>query len=164
MSKQPRRPDDIGRIVNAIRQIRGHLDRYSKELSRSFQITAPQLGVLHVVNRYPETTLSEVSRRMYIHISTVSGIVDRLEIAGYLARRRSVQDRRVVHLILTEKGKRIIAKAPRSALGTVVLNLEKLPAAKLRGISETMQTLLKLMDVNSRAGQPEVDSDANVGK
>ena len=61
MSGQPRRPDDIGSIVNAIRQIPGHLDRYSKELSRSLQITAPQLGVLHVVNRYPQTTMGETS-------------------------------------------------------------------------------------------------------
>ena len=160
MSRQLRRQDNIGLIVNGIRRIRGHLDRYSKELSRSFQISAPQLGVLHVVNRYPETTMGEVSRRMYLHISTVSGIVDRLEIAGYLVRRRGVQDRRVVHLVLTEKGRRIIAKAPRSALGTVVLNLEKLPAAKLERISETMQTLLKLMDVRPKAGRKDIDSDA----
>ena len=58
--------DDIGLIVNGIRQIRGHLDRYSKELSRSSQITVPQLGVLHVVDRCPETTRGKVSPRTYI--------------------------------------------------------------------------------------------------
>jgi MarR family transcriptional regulator, organic hydroperoxide resistance regulator len=144
--------EDIGRIVNAVRQIRGHLDRYSQELSRSFQITAPQLGVLHVVDRHPDSTLGDVGRLMYLHISTVSGIVDRLEAAGYLLRRRGEADRRVVRFVLTPKGKRIIAKAPPSGLGNIVRNLERLPAAKLRGMSRTMQTLLELMEVDPDAG------------
>jgi len=54
---------------------------------------------------------------MYLHISTISGIVDRLETGGYLQRRRSTDDRRVVHLRLTEKGKRTILQAPPSGFG-----------------------------------------------
>ncbi len=139
--------------MNSIRRIQGDLDRYSRRLNRSFKITGPQLGVMRVVHHLPTVTMGQLSRRMYLHISTVSGIVDRLEAGGYLRRRRSPQDRRVVHLQLSVKGKRTIAKAPPSGLGLMVLNLEKLPAAELGRISRAVQALLQLMDVEARAGR-----------
>jgi DNA-binding MarR family transcriptional regulator len=158
--RDPRRADDVGQIVNSIREILGGLDRYSKELKRSFHITGPQLGVLRVVHRFPATTLGELSQRMYLHISTVSGITDRLEAGGYLLRRRSEQDRRVVHLRLTEKGKKTIALSPPSGFGLMVRNLEKLPARELREIRQAMLTLHGLMDVDTDGGHQGGAADA----
>jgi MarR family transcriptional regulator, organic hydroperoxide resistance regulator len=157
--RNPRRADDVGQIVNSIREILGSLERYSKELKRSFHITGPQLGVLRVVHRFPATTLGELSQRMYLHISTVSGITDRLEAGGYLLRQRSEQDRRVVHLRLTEKGKRTIALSPPSGFGLMVRNLEKLPAGELRKIRRAMQTLHKLTDVDTDGDRPAGAAD-----
>lgn len=153
------RHQDVGRIVNSVRQIQRVLDRYSKRLNQNFRITGQQLGLLRVAHRYPSITLGGLSGRMYLHISTVSGIADRLELRGYLKRERNPDDRRVVHLRLTPKGKRIIAQAPPSGFGLMVRNLEKLPAAELCRISRAMQRLEGLMRPHPRPGQDETGSD-----
>ncbi len=157
--RDPRQADDVGRIVNSIREILGSLERYSKELERSFRITGPQLGVLRVVHRFPAITLGELSQRMYLHISTVSGITDRLEAGGYLLRQRSEADRRVVNLRLTERGKKTIALSPPSGFGLMVRNLEKLPASELRKIRRAMQTLHKLMDADTDGDAGAADAE-----
>jgi DNA-binding MarR family transcriptional regulator len=152
------RDEDISRIVNSVRQIQGTLDRYSKTLNRSFRITGQQLGLLRVVRLYPAITLGRVSERMYLHISTVSGIADRLEARGYLKRIRSAEDRRLVHLRLTPKGVRTTEQAPPSGFGLMVRNLEKLPAAELRRMAWSMQRLTRLMGHQAGPRGPASDS------
>jgi DNA-binding MarR family transcriptional regulator len=50
-------------------------------------------------------TNAELARRLWIRPATMSGIVDTLIKADYVARTRDVEDRRVVWLTLTEAGK-----------------------------------------------------------
>ena len=154
---------DISRIVNSVRQIRNALNCYSKELKRTLGITGPQLGALHVIDRFPQVSLGELSERMCLHTSTISGIVDRLEIAGYLTRQRSAEDRRVVFLGLTDKGKRTIVLAPPSGFGEMVQGLEKLPAGELQEISRALQSLLRLMKIDANDGSEIGIHDAEVG-
>jgi len=147
MKNPSNKQQQIGRIVDAIRGIKSAMERHSKELMKSFRITGPQLGALLVVDRYPEISMSELSRRMYLHISTVSGIVDRLKKAGYLFRDRSIEDRRKLYLSLTPKGKKLIGQAPRSYFGTMVIGLNKLPDAEVYQIGKSMEKLIGIMGV-----------------
>jgi MarR family transcriptional regulator, organic hydroperoxide resistance regulator len=144
---QPRKKEDISRIVNSVRLIRNVLNCYSKELMRTCGLTGPQLGVLGIVELNPQISLGEVSDRMYLHTSTVSGIVDRLESAGYLVRLRCSEDRRVVSLQLTDKGIETISRAPRSSFGLMVQELDKLPGDELHRIRESLQTLSRMMRI-----------------
>jgi len=144
--------NDISRIVNSVRRIRNAINCYSKELTKTVGLSGPQLGLLIVVKRYPQVSLGEVSERMFLHTSTVSGIVDRLEAAGYLARHRDAEDRRTVRLQLTDKGNTAIAQAPPSAFGFMIEGLGRLPEAQLREISRSMQTMCRLMKIEDSDG------------
>ena len=139
---------DISRIVNSVRQIRNAINCYSKELMRTVGLSGPQLGLLIVVKRHPQSSLGEVSEKMFLHASTVSGIVDRLEAAGYLIRHRDAEDRRTVRLQLTDKGSTAIAKAPPSSFGSLIEGLGRLPAEQLHEICRSMQTLRQLMNID----------------
>ena len=55
--------------------------------------------------------VSELARRMYLHPATVVGIFTRLESHGLIKRTRSKEDRRVVWVELTLKGKNLVAAA-----------------------------------------------------
>jgi DNA-binding MarR family transcriptional regulator len=64
---------------------------------------------------------------MSIHQSTASNLLEKLESKGYILRLRSKEDRRVVHLSLTDKGRQVLAQAPapyRGLLPDVVMRLE----------------------------------------
>ncbi len=148
MARNINRQKEISQIVNSIRIIRNSIERYSKELYRNFEITGPQLGTLRLISLNPNMTLGELSDKIYLHISTVSGIVDRLESQKYLTRLRGSDDRRVVYLNLTDKGREIIQRAPASSFGSMVQSLEKMPLGELRRLCDAMEKLLKMMKID----------------
>ena len=146
---RPSKKDNIGQIINSIRGINNSLQRQSKELMRSFKITGPQMGALRIISMHPDISLKGLSDKMYLHVSTVCGIIDRLEGAGYLTRSRNSSDRREIHIRLTEKGTRTVRKAPLSGFANMVHDLQKLPPTKVRKISESLNLLSSLMDVET---------------
>jgi DNA-binding MarR family transcriptional regulator len=64
-------------------------------------ITAPQGMVLKIISKQPQVKISELSEKLGLSNSTVSGVVDRLEKQGYVMRIRSQEDRRVVYVRLS---------------------------------------------------------------
>lgn len=89
-----------------------HLNFLIRTLNRKFRqymlsqtigcgLTVPQIHLMQELFQNPGITLSELSIRLGLAKSTVSGIVDRLEKQGKVIRKRNDQDRRVVHIDLS---------------------------------------------------------------
>ncbi len=76
------------------------------ELLSTHGITGAQFGVLRCVSDAgPDgLMLSDLSRRLMVTCGNITGVVDRLEQAGYLRRERQSCDRRVVRALLTPAG------------------------------------------------------------
>ncbi len=144
---------DITRIVYSIGMMKKALVRSSNELHRKFKVTGPQLGALRTVDRFPELSLSELSERMYLHVSTVSEIVDRLVAGKYLTRKRGIDDRRMVFLSISRKGKSVIRKAPTPEFGLMVRALEKMSVKDLRQLRTTIEKVLQMMEIGTGNGK-----------
>jgi DNA-binding MarR family transcriptional regulator len=142
-----RRRSEIGRIISAVRLIKDVHRRYSSNLMKKYRMTGPQAGALMVIARYPGISLGELGERMHLHISTCSGIVDRLERKGYVVRRRGSEDRRVVRLNATPRGRRMVEKVPISSFGTLIRYIEHLPSSEIHRIHEAIQILLRVMKI-----------------
>jgi DNA-binding MarR family transcriptional regulator len=147
MDTMNKRKQEIGQIVSAIRLIKDTHHRYSWELMKKYRMTGQQVGALDVICRCPDISLGEVAERMYLHISTCSGIVDRLEQKGYIVRRRSSKDRRAVCLRITAKGRQAMRKTPVSGFGMLMKGINNLPAREIHHISEAMRILLRVMKI-----------------
>lgn len=85
---------------------------FAARTSRFFEeqgITGSQYGVLRCLFEAGEEglMLSELSKRLMVTCGNTTGVVDRLEQAGYLRRERCVGDRRVVWARLTPEGARV---------------------------------------------------------
>jgi DNA-binding MarR family transcriptional regulator len=81
-------------------------------LNRLFEehgITGAQFGVLRcVADAGPGgLMLSDLSRRLMVTCGNITGVVDRLEQAGYLRREREPADRRVTLAQLTPEGRAV---------------------------------------------------------
>jgi DNA-binding MarR family transcriptional regulator len=61
-------------------------------------ITAPQFMVMGLLGKEKCLKITELSNKIGLSNSTVSGIVDRLEKQGMVIRKRSEEDRRVVYV------------------------------------------------------------------
>lgn len=67
-------------------------------------LTPPQFYVLATIGYAGGLPFGEIGAKMMVTVSNLTGIVDRLEEKKLVLRRRDSHDRRVVHVVLTEKG------------------------------------------------------------
>ena len=66
--------------------------------------TTAQSGILFLLKAKNGQTMSELSQVLSLDNSTLTGLVDRLERAGFVKRNSSTADRRASHVFITEKG------------------------------------------------------------
>ena len=82
---------------------------------RHLDITAQQMGVLLSLARGAASTPLEISKLLRIDTGLMTRMLDKLERKDLLQRQRSAEDRRVVHLVLTDKGRDIAMQLPQIA-------------------------------------------------
>jgi len=70
-------------------------------------LTPPQFYVLATIGYAGGLPFGEIGAKMMVTVSNLTGIVDRLEEKKVVSRKRDENDRRVVHVVLTEKGTRL---------------------------------------------------------
>jgi len=78
-----------------------------------YGLTPAQFDILTVLSEEGTIPLNRLSERLCCACSNVTGLVDRLERDGMVKRERSVEDRRVVLLGLTDKGQEMWKSVPR---------------------------------------------------
>ena len=96
-------------LARAYHSIIAGLNRFFEER----RITGAQFGVLRCVSDAgPEgLSLSDLSKRLMVTCGNTTGVVDRLEQAGFLRRVRRSEDRRVVLAQLTPEGEALYREA-----------------------------------------------------
>jgi len=126
MPEQISRDLAISEIMQSLRRIFKAIQVYSQEVSQKFGITGPQLWTLKALSANGSLPLGQLSKMMYLHPSTITGVVDRLEKKGYVVRDRVHEDRRVVMVQLTPNGRKVIRRAPSPIQGKMIYGLRKL--------------------------------------
>jgi len=149
MAERITRNRAISEITQSLRRIFKTLQDYSHEVHDRFGITGPQLWALKTISRHESLAVGELSKRMYLHPSTISGVIDRLERKGYVLRDRDQEDRRVVKVHLTTKGKGLAKRAPNPVQGKMIYGLGKLNGEELRMIYDSVQKLVEIMEAHN---------------
>lgn len=137
----------ISEIMQSFRRIFRAIQKYSEEVLKEFGVTGPQLWLLKTLREKDGASVGELSQKMYLHISTVSGIIDRLEEKRYVVRKRGKADRRVVTVHLTPGGKKIISSAPDPAQGKLLHGLQKMSQAEVMELREALRRIVDMMEV-----------------
>jgi MarR family transcriptional regulator, organic hydroperoxide resistance regulator len=94
--------ESIGWLLNNAARLSSR--RLSMKLA-PYNVTPPQWGVLVALWEQDGLSLSELAHRSFFDGPTMTGIVDRLEKAGFVERRRDSADRRVISVYLTDQGR-----------------------------------------------------------
>jgi DNA-binding MarR family transcriptional regulator len=74
-------------------------------------LTPPQFYVLATIGYAGQLPFGEIGVKMMVTVSNLTGIVDRLEEKKLVVRKRDEHDRRVVYVVLTEKGAKLYKTA-----------------------------------------------------
>ncbi len=93
-------------ILTLLREIRSLIDKSLKSKLDLGNFTMPQTMIIYNLANHGKMKISELSEKMGLTNSTVSGIVDRLEDQGVIFRERSTEDRRVVYVQFTPEHKK----------------------------------------------------------
>ncbi len=139
----------ISEIMQSLRRVIKAIHDYSRDVSNNFGITAPQLWALKTISQHGSLSQGELSEKMYLHPSTITGVVNRLEKKGYVERDRNQADRRVVKVRLTPKGKVLAKKTPNPIQGKMIYGLKNLKQRDLNSIYRSIQKLVTIMEVQN---------------
>lgn len=87
------------------------------------ELSITEVHTIEAIGMYTERTMSEVAQKLKITVSTLTTAVNKLINKGYVERKRIEEDRRVVLVKLTKKGKlayRIHEKFHREMVNTAI--------------------------------------------
>ncbi len=116
---------NLGFLVNDVGRL---YRRRFDEATRSFGITGPQMRAILAIIRTPGINQGTLAERLDVEPITTCRMVDRLEQAGLIERRRDPTDRRAWQLHLTETTEALQGKL--RTLGKMVID------QSLEGIDE----------------------------
>lgn len=74
-------------------------------------ITYSQYLVMMVLWEKDGLTVNQVGEKLYLDSGTLTPLLKRLEIKGFIIRKRKIEDERVVQVFLADKGKNLQQKA-----------------------------------------------------
>ena len=98
------------RVLDAAMGIAEAWNERTGKWLRENQITFAQFKAILLLSRAGSQTLGQLSEGLSRARCTVTGLVDRLEAKGLVRRKRSREDRRMVYVSLTAKGRELASE------------------------------------------------------
>lgn len=130
--------ESIGYII---RQAQLALHRTIDGRMAELDLTALQWVPLLMLANQKGQTAAELSRCLGVDTSTMTRMLDRLEAKGLLVRKRSVEDRRVIFLELTEEGRVLAERIPYVMAESLNLHLRDFSRQELDELKRLLRKL-----------------------
>lgn len=146
--------------LRAIRRILRAADQGERRLALATGLTPSQLLVLQEVERSGDITPSEISQALQFSQATITNIVDRLENAALVVRRKGERDKRQIRVILTEKGQAMLTTAPDLLQNRFMARFGSLRGWEQAMILSSLERLGELLDAAEIDAAPLLDSGA----
>lgn len=109
-------------------------------LLRPYKITPSQYNVLRILAGEDKPLPSlEIASRLIQVVPAITGLIDRLERAGFVERNRCDLDRRVVYVSITETGKELLETLSQPVNSLHLELLGHMPQDDLRQLSNLLE-------------------------
>src|SRR5262245_157010 len=111
-------------------------------LAAELQLSPAQCHVLHLIEPDRPLPMGQLAETLACHASNITGLVDRLESRGLVARRPSSEDRRIRVLVLTPTGVQLRAALVERMMSPPAA-LDRLSSQEQRALVRILQRLLE---------------------
>lgn len=129
-------------ILQKFRIIVSAAQKYSQRVEKQLGVTGAQLWIMKEIDVSPGLRVGEVAKKLAIHQTTASNLLDALEKKEMICKSRQETDQRIVNLTLTEKGRSLMQKAPEPVRGLLPEALSQMKGDDLIRLGESMDVLL----------------------
>ena len=122
---------------------------FKKKLFRPEQKDNPiplsYVQVLAALDEADRLSVSEISARFDIAKPNITPLIDRMINAGYVTRERNAADRRVVHVVILDKGREKVRDTVEALRVCMDAWAKELDAGKLETLSDALETIRQLL-------------------
>jgi DNA-binding MarR family transcriptional regulator len=144
---KPTSSEDITRKIGIlIRRYARLRALHTKELAKNYDLSVSQLLCLQCLYGNGKMSMTDIADNIMVNVSTVTGIVDRLERKGFIERLRQAGDRRIITIALTEKGRSLAANSPPAVHHKIVQAVKMLTEAEREEIFQALDCVSRLID------------------
>jgi DNA-binding MarR family transcriptional regulator len=137
-------------IIIKIRKIVRSLNLESKSIQREFGLSITQLMCLghlqHAVNY--QSTHKELMDLLSLNSSTITGIINRLEKRGYIARMRKTGDKRLTFITLTASGLKLLEETPNILHDRLSSQLQVLSKSDKLMVNQALEIIISAMQIS----------------
>lgn len=155
---------DTTEILVKIRKIVRSINLESKKIQKEHGVSIPQILCLNFLHESAnfQSTQNDIRKFLNLNSSSVSGIINRLEKKGLLARLPKSGDKRVVNIALTSSGDKLINQIPSLLHEQLSHKLHNLAEEKLKQIEESLNMLINLLEIEEIDASPLIAIDDNL--
>lgn len=141
--------EELGQLIPVIaRTIPGEASPKVVRQAFDIDVSTPELFVLSYLPPEREPNMSEIGRALSIDFSTLTRLIDKLVNKSLVERRSDPQDRRVVRVTLTERGKEIILGVEKEKKRRIVSILRRLSEEEIESLLRIMRIIHDRINVN----------------
>jgi DNA-binding MarR family transcriptional regulator len=133
------------RALQDLRAVVGSARRHDSRIRSATGIAGSQLWALAEIAGAAGITVKALARRLAVHQTTASNLVNALVVRGLVRRVRDRADQRVVHLDVTDAGTQLLSRAPRPYSGPLIDALRRITVDDLDALARSLVTLLATM-------------------
>jgi DNA-binding MarR family transcriptional regulator len=108
-------------------------------------VTMPQMKVLMLLGLHKSAPVSSLAQQMNVSPPNVTGILDRLEQHGWVARTSDQHDRRVVRVVLTDQGKHFLDGLQTAGATRIRARLAEMRTEDLYALDQGLRALMEGM-------------------
>ncbi|MBN1925841.1 MAG: MarR family transcriptional regulator [Prolixibacteraceae bacterium] len=155
--------DSTDILIN-IRKIVRSINLESKRIEKDYGVSIPQVLCMDYLRKSAgfQATQGELKAFLNLNSSTVSGIVHRLEKKGLIARLPKTGDKRVINLILTAPGEKLLNKIPPLLHDKLTKRLNTLDENQLIKVEEVLNNLIEFLQIPDEENAPAIISNNEI--
>lgn len=152
--------DSTDILIN-IRKIVRSINIESKRIQKDYGVSITQVLCLNFLHESPnyQATQKEIKAFLNLNSSTVTGIIQRLEKKGLIARLPKTGDKRITNLILTAFGDDLIKKIPPLLHDRLSIKLQKVNDNELENIENVLIKLVQILQISDVEASPVITND-----
>jgi DNA-binding MarR family transcriptional regulator len=153
------RADLVENVIKLEQQVNRFLRQHSPEAWMNLSLTTAQLKSLFFIDNEGITNFTKLAAALGVTSSNVTGIVDRLVEQELVSRKENPEDRRVLLLSVTEKGKTLLSSLRESRVKQISEVLTHLSTEELSILARGLALLIKAAEVHrQKAARNDVEN------
>lgn len=137
--------DETLEFMQVLWRLDHELQTVSKRMQGELGLTGLQRLVLRIVGKNPRISAGDLAKTLHLHPSTLTGVLDRLELQKLLSRSVDKGDRRRALFKVTAPGAAVLARKTGTVEHSVAQLLEQEPEGRIATVRVVLDELVSIL-------------------